>query len=306
MDRQGFKCRYTGLTWWGGKFNSLPLILSYFPEPTQKIVFVDVFAGGGSVSLNYGAKNVVMNDKFDLLYNFYYVLSGVSFKKLLERYPTSKKSEFWKQRIELYDHFSSEIEFTQRGPAWFEEYANREDKVGKAIFFCLLNKNNFSGIVEPTRPQPWDFRCPRGIPYNRFEELKKFFQRSDVRIWDLDFRIVLKKVEKWSDTDLQQIFLYLDPPYPSEQRYECGFKERDTLDLAELLLESSHHWIMSNEDSKFIRETFEKCHIKEVQWQYTGAVKHATQGRSELLISNRPFVKRNLIRNKTLDIWVRK
>lgn len=297
VDRKIFRTRATGLIYWGGKYNAMPLLLQYFPSKTGRLIFVDVFAGSGVVSLNYANKLTIMNDKYDLIYNFLYVLSGVTFKKMLDRNPSSKRVDDWRDRYNLYLEFEDEVRTTNRGPSWSDEYATRDDPVGKAIYYYILNRNNFSGIIHTNRPQPFDYKVPGNVPWIHYNYLLRFFQSCDVRIWNLDFRNVLTKAKKtWNDTERQRFFFYCDPPYPKEgEGYTHKFTERDSRDLARLLMNSKHHWMCSNEDSEFIRDIYDGAYLEEVQWQYSGAKRAATQGRSELLISNKPL-KREMIK----------
>jgi DNA adenine methylase len=288
------------LTIWGGKYRAIPYLLPYFPEPS-KVIFVDVFTGSGVVTLNYAPRKCIMNDVNENIYNFYRIMSGCVFERLMKEYPESDLFPAWKDKYSLYDAFITELNQVIIGKSWFESYRKRNDVVGKTIAFLILNRNNFSGACRKNFQLVFSDR-----PFVLFEELEEFFkdETRKVRVWNEDFRVVLNKLNKWKDTDNRTYYLYLDPPYPSQQEGYCKehrFTEQDYSDLADLCREQDHHWIMSIEDSEFTRGLFGEFHIKNVQWNYSGQKDHSTDGTSELLLSNRPFRKRD-IRDDNLKI----
>jgi len=296
-NRDGTKTKSTGISTWGGKFNAIPLLVPYFPRPISTLKFVDVFTGSGVVSLNYWPRNCVMNDKNDYIFAFFFVLNGVSFKDLIDEFPDSEDIKYYKRRYEMYKSFMVELKGMARGLVWFEEYRKRTDLVGKALTYLILNRSNFAGKVKINDKNPFRFKIPERTPLVAFEEMVKFFQERDVRVWNFDFREVIQRANKWNDTDQQVVFIYCDPPYIEAGKglYEYDFTEKDLTDLRDLLAESSHHWIMSNENSTLVRKLFKDYYFKKVRWQYTGTNAGDTtrfKGKYEFLVSNRPFVKR--------------
>ena len=67
----------TPVTWFGSKVTVLDWLYDLFPKPNDGIDhFIDLFGGGGSVSLNlpYKYKIVTYNDIYNDVTNFFHVL----------------------------------------------------------------------------------------------------------------------------------------------------------------------------------------------------------------------------------------
>ena len=78
----------------GGKYKLLPQILPLFPKKIDK--FVDLFGGGGEVSLNVNAKQVVYNDKCKPLVNIFRNLDSKfvdEVKEMIDTYKLNKLSK---------------------------------------------------------------------------------------------------------------------------------------------------------------------------------------------------------------------
>ena len=65
----------------GQKFPELQELFSLFPK--DKETLVDLFVGGGSVAINSGYKNIIINDKLTTLIDFYKELHDLSFEQLI-------------------------------------------------------------------------------------------------------------------------------------------------------------------------------------------------------------------------------
>lgn len=88
--------------------------------------------------------------------------------------------------------------------------------------------------------------------------------------------------------DGRQALFYLDPPYDETTGYGVAFDRGDYQRMADQLGAIAGSFLMSINDTPFIRETFARFHISEVDTTWT--VSSATAGRAqrvtELLISN--------------------
>lgn len=60
----------------GGKYKLLKQILPNFPKEIN--TFIDLFAGGGNVGVNVSAKQIILNDSDNYLYNIYQVFQQKS------------------------------------------------------------------------------------------------------------------------------------------------------------------------------------------------------------------------------------
>jgi len=294
----------SAIGYYGGKYNALHGLLSYFPDPSG-ITFVEPFCGSAVVALNYNAPNNILNDKDELLVNFLRIFLGGKFKTLLRKYPEvdDNQRKLWRAEALKFDAFQVIVNSIVRAPFFYNWFKNMPDGISQAVAYYLGNRNNFSSIM---RPDKMDYEQPRTKPmgYRHYKHFLNFCRRRDVRIWNLDFREVLQKVNGWHEGKTKAAFLYVDPPYLAEQGYQVSFTENDLRDLAELLKQCPHHWILSNEDSDIVQTCFAGFHAKKVRWSYTCAYNCSTKGRHELLISNRPFRKRFLEQSNTLDSFL--
>lgn len=301
FSRAGFDIKNSALGYFGGKFNAVPGLLRYFPQPHSNMTYFEVFCGSAVVALNYNPILTILNDKDDELINFLRVLGASRFQALLERNPHAppEKRAEWAAEAWMYDEFHTVVDGLVRSPKTYRRFAAKGDAVSRAIAYYLGNRNNFSNIPKDN----FDYIQPRRKPLGEvhYQHLRDFLRDCEVRVWDLDFRECLAKAAGWEDTKLNEIFIYLDPPYLAEQGYQLRFSEDDLRELAEMLKDMPHRWIMSNEDSDIVREHFQGwSHLRKVKWSYTCSVKCSTKDRHELLVSNRPFVKRGLRYNVQL------
>ncbi|SEM73655.1 DNA adenine methylase [Sphingomonas gellani] len=116
-------------------------------------------------------------------------------------------------------------------------------------------------------------------------ELRKLHHRLEpVTIEQLPYQDVIRRY------DGQGALFYLDPPYDETTGYGTGFGRADFVALAAQLAGIAGQFVMSINDTPFIRETFAPFAIKEVQTTWT--VSSASTGRrtkvTELIIRNQP------------------
>ena len=100
----------------------------------------------------------------------------------------------------------------------------------------------------------WKIDCrwsPKTL-VKKIRSLSKRLSNLDVRFTSIDFREVLATPEK--------MLVYLDPPYPTfapnDRVYRLMLEQSAHSELAKLLQETHHDWVMSNEDNPVIRELY--------------------------------------------------
>ena len=71
------------LNYTGGKFKLLPQLLEIFPKDIN--TFVDLFAGGGNVTVNVSAKYIVYNDVMWQLSEMLQEFKNIGAERCLER-----------------------------------------------------------------------------------------------------------------------------------------------------------------------------------------------------------------------------
>lgn len=257
--------------------------------PFSPSVFVDVFTGGGSVSIEMlnrkqNAK-IVLNDLDPYIYSFWKILTGPKedINKLLniiEQYNEPTIQKFQELR---------EIS---------KSTTNLEMKAYIALFF---NRTAFSGIIRSgpiggyNQTGKYKINCRfnkskiiSGIK-NISEELKK----NNAECYSDDFRDIIKKY-----SDKEDAFLYLDPPYMKQghQLYGVFMNDNDYIDMSNLLKSAKCKWMVSHDDYEPFVKLFDWANISD-----TNSVPYTINSikgnrKTELLISNFDFqFNRNIV-----------
>jgi site-specific DNA-adenine methylase len=233
------------------------------------------------MAVNYAAKNCIINNLNEYLFSYFWVLSSAKFVKLIEKYPNHSLKPVWEERAGLYEGFLAELSGCARGEVWEKKYKEREDIVGKAIYCLIKNQNNYKHELK--FDGAFNYGQPKRKPLGNFQDIVDYSLNNDLRVWNLDFKDALKKINRWEERDNSYTVIYADPPYLSTgtKLYDHYFTEDDTRDLARLLLESEHHAFISELDTGIIREIFDGFNFVNVSWR----------GQREVLISNRKLTR---------------
>ncbi len=108
----------------------------------------------------------------------------------------------------------------------------------------------------------------RWYPHKIIVEINKLHHniaQHNCKITNLKFQDVLKH-----ETPM---LIYLDPPYPTYTKSDACYKymmsKEEHEELATILKNSHHDWVMSNENSTFIRDIYSWANLKEVAINYS-------------------------------------
>jgi DNA adenine methylase len=268
----------------GGKSRAVKIIAPLVPEFDE---FREPFLGGGSVFVyfkqKYPDKEFWINDIYQNLYHFW---------KQTQQNPTKLISQI--QQWE--DEFESGKELYR----FLIENIEKFDDIKKAAAFFAFNRITFSGTSESG-----------GFSNAAFE--KRFTQSSIERvkalstilnntlITDLDYQKVVEAEGK-------NVFLFLDPPYYSATKSALYGKNGnlhktfDHIRFAEVLKNTKHKWLITYDDSKYIRSLFSFAYINEWNLIYgmRNVGKNGNQNGKELFISNYPILEKKTIIQPTL------
>lgn len=299
------------LRYYGGKSRALDQLYDFMPSSFSKRVMVDIFGGSWIVTLNAnGVKRAIVNDYYGELQNFWWVVRGWPLEKKGTEYDAFKKVmgdpdtffplfEMFKSEhdsmiynVDYIDKLNLEIEdWEEVVKTTGDEVAKNMLAVVKAAKFYLVNRIKYSGMQNCKDTSGFHSLPGGNVFHTTLEEWHDWFKGKDVRVWNLDFREALKKVNKMDPKTLE-IFIYCDPPYVDEGGgYKHSLVEQDHRDLAELLLASPHKWTLSYDDDKagLVRELYEGkdgIEITPVRWEYSSTKGNKTNGRAELIITN--------------------
>ena len=263
----------------GGKSKVVKYIVEHIKKDFEE--FREPFVGGGSVFFylkqKYPNKKFWINDIYENLFLFY---------KMMRDYPNEviEKILYFKENFndgkELYEFLVSNEE-------------NFND-IEKAASFFVLNRITFSGTT-----------LSGGYSKQAFE--KRFTNSSIERLKKIIPLLKNVNITNYDYTDLllyegQNVFIFLDPPYYKAQKSALYGKNGnlhkgfDYIKLADSLKKTSHFWLMTIDNSEYIKELFSFAYIKE--WNITYGMrnvgKNINQKETELLISNYNLNEKNL------------
>ncbi len=260
----------TPLRYPGGKSKALKQIAPLMPAFEE---FREPFVGGGSVFIyakqKFPSKKFWINDLYPELFSFWKIAQQ-DMEGLLEQIQVWKKS---------YSDGRILHKFLLENISAFEG-------VKKAAAFFLLNRITFSGTSESGG-------------YSNQAFLKRFTESSIERVAKLKpllqgVKITNSDYQKVVEKEGENVFIFLDPPYHSATKSALYGKNghlHKTFDhqrFAQVMKNCPHHWLITYDDSPFIRELFSFANI--FDWNLTYGMRNVTekssQKASEIFVSN--------------------
>lgn len=254
----------------GGKSKVINKIIELVPEFEE---FREPFVGGGSLFIylkqQYPGKEFWINDLYQPLFKFWQIcqlnLSRVV-AQVLE----------WKQG------FSDGKELHR----FLNENYTKFNDVEKASAFFVLNRITFSGTSDSGGYSEQAFRKRFTMSsVDRLRELGSILLGT--KITDLDY-------DKVVSAEGQNAFIFLDPPYYSTKNSGLYgknghlHKSFDHERFAETMKKCKHKWLITYDDSEFIKKLFSFANIK--SWDLTYGMRNVSpesnQIGKELFISN--------------------
>lgn len=211
--------------------------------------FVSPFFGGGSfefyIQNNYGL-NIVANDKFSPLYNFWKTCNLDKENLCLE---LDKKIETIDK--DKFNNFRKEI-------------MNEENNLNQSIMYFIINRCSFSGAT-----------LSGGFS---LEASKKRFTKSSIdRIRKLDlknYNIYNFDFEEFINNNQdEKNLLFLDPPYYLEKAstlYGNNGDMHDNFDHDKLYkcISKNKNWLMTYNNCDYIKNLYKDFKIIETSWSY--------------------------------------
>lgn len=254
----------------GGKSKAIKVISKLIPDFTE---FREPFVGGGSVYIylkqKFPTRDFWINDIYKNLYHFW---------NECKENPVALINTINKFRLEFRD--GKELH------RFLLENIESFDENKKAAAFFIFNRITFSGTTESG-----------GFSNAAFH--KRFTDSSIERVTLLskvlfNTRISNLDYEELINAKGENVFLFLDPPYYSATK-SALYGKNGTLHkifdherFANTIKRSKHKWLITYDDSEYIRNLFSFAHIK--SWDLTYGMrnvnKDSNQIGKELFISN--------------------
>ncbi len=254
----------------GGKSRAVDLIATLVPKFDE---FREPFLGGGSVFLylkqRFPNRKFWVNDLHFSLFRFWEMCQhdvGAVTEKVYE----------WRNQ------FSEGKELHK----FLTENISRFNNLETAAAFFIFNRITFSGTSESGgySEQAYHGRFTESS-IHRLAQFSKVIQGATIT--NHDFQEVI-------EAPGEQVFLFLDPPYYSATKSALYGKNGnlhkgfDHVRFAETMKNCEHNWLITYDDSEYIRELFSFANI--IAWDLTYGMRNVTetsnQTGKELFISN--------------------
>jgi len=254
----------------GGKSRAINTIMQLIPQFDE---YREPFLGGGSVFVylkqKYPKKKFWINDIYKNLFHFWQQTQQNS-DDLIRQIQYWKDN--WKTGKDLHKYLLNNIEGF--------------DGLYKAAAFFVFNRITFSGTTESGGYSNAAFQ--RRFTQSSIERVKALSKILDnTTITDFDYEKLLK-------AEGENVFIFLDPPYYSATKSALYGKNGnlhkifDHERFAQVLKNTNHKWLITYDDSEYIRKLFSFANIAE--WNLTYGMrnvgKNGNQKGNELFISN--------------------
>jgi DNA adenine methylase len=259
----------------GGKSRAVKFLEPLFPLYEE---FREPFVGGGSVFVDQVQKHpdrkFWVNDLNPSVYNFWLQCRdhpdsvAKTVLEIQKRQPVGK--ELFKVALDV-----------------LKQEQNQHPVLWAAAFF-ILNRITFSGTTESGGYSEQAFKKRfTDSSIDRLIDFGTLVLREDVKITGEDYSDVV-------NAKGEGVFIFLDPPYYSAEKSALygkagSFHKRfDHVRFAETMKRCNHLWLITYDDSPFIRSLFQFALIQEVDFTYgmRNVGKESNQVGKEIIISN--------------------
>jgi len=247
---------YAPIDYQGSKRNELEKIKNHLPDLNQIQTCVDVFGGGGSVSLML--LHAVQDCESIVIYN------DID-KEMCDLFTILKSEESVDDLLEWLDNQTyTEEEFRQRAKIYSKNRKNGEVDIYELLY---LKRIAFRGL--PSTLTPNKSKNESGELELRLRKNYKTFEKYPSHLINLNITNMdaLQLIESYKDDP--EAFLYLDPPYVSTNNSSYNIDKNSLFDmiqkLMDIMVDGSYQCkIMLH--IEFIGYTFDK--LKDVMREY--------------------------------------
>ena len=267
----------------GGKSRAIKFLKDYFPKDFKE--YREPFFGGGSVGIylvqiySHNEINFFANDLNYDVYCFWQILKTQN-NDLIQAIQDIKKN--YKNGRELYRLL-------------LERRNQPLNDFQRAVDFFVLNRITFSGVVD----------CG-GYSQKAFES--RFTQSCIERLRNMqgifdNFSFTFNDYQELLYKNGENVFIFLDPPYFSASKSRLYGKRGDLHTnfnheaLYENLKNIKHKFLLTYDDSDYIRKLYKDFYLQEWTLQYgmNNYKQEKANAGKELLISNFTIIKNNTL-----------
>ena len=236
----------------GSKWRIRKYIIKNIPE---HYTYVEPFAGSAAIMWSKKPSYIeVINDKDKSLIDDYKLLKTIKDRKL-------PNANYFKS-IESMNNFYNNAPNTP---------------INKLIKSLLLRCNTYSNKAVGVLYK-------KGSPLTKLKKLDEYQARlKKIKIYNKSYETIIQKY------DSPETFFYLDPPYEKSK----GLYKNHIIDyhkMRTLLDNVKGKWLLSINDSPFIRKIFKGYYYKIIKVKSVGGVAIGTKPRNELIFANYPLL----------------
>lgn len=254
-------------------------------------IFVEVFAGGATVSLQLLDKGVVeqigLVEKDPLVSAFWSVIfSEKDVEWLIDQVRTIEVS------LEKWRLYKSSIP---------------EDQKERALACLFLNRTSFSGILAPTAgpiggytqssEYRIDCRFPRETLIERIRRANALRDRVAF-VWQIDWSDGLKRIcEMQNDEEISRNALfYFDPPFfkKADKLYTHYFMDADHANLRNAIVGLAQNWVLSYDYSEKLDELYSDSPQIHIETLYSAAQNGGQRVAREVILTNLPVTPESM------------
>ncbi len=254
----------------GGKSRAIKNISPLVPDFLE---YREPFVGGGSLFVYlkqiYPSRSFWINDLYENLFHFWYKCKNDPEKML-------NQVSIWKNEYSLGKELFS----------YLLKSINSFDETKKAAAFFVFNRITFSGTTESGGYSNASFEGR--FTDSSIERVNKLSTILDnTLITNIDYQEVVEKPGN-------NVFVFLDPPYYSATKSALYGKNGnfhkyfDHIRFAETMKNCKHKWLITYDNSEYIKKLFSFANIFEWNLKYgmRNVSKNSDQNGKELFISN--------------------
>lgn len=253
------------LKWAGGKRDLAKDIIELInPESLEGHTYFEPFIGGGIMAFSLEHPFTVINDLNEELINLYSVIRANPHELI------SKLEEFQSNHDDLESRSSQyyNIRDWDKDPNFF-----KRTPVSRAARTVFLNRTCFNGLFRVNSKGYFNVplgrtisgKSPDIVQADKIMKLHEFLNQPGVKIRNLDFATAVSDATKGD-------LVYFDPPYDYEDTGFTAYQKegfsRDDLtrlkNLCDTLTQKKCRFILSNNDTGFVRELFKDYNFREI------------------------------------------
>ncbi len=243
--------------WAGGKRQLLDYLIALSPKEYNN--YYEPFVGAGALLFALTPDNAMIGDLN---------------KELINVYKSVKYEKYFNDLLEVlskHEEDHSDKHFYEIRDLDREENFQSKSVTERAARAIYLNKTCFNGLYRVNSSGYFNVPSARKKDVKTYdktnmESLHKYLHEKNVKIRCADFTVILRNAKEGD-------FVYLDPPYDQEDGSsfvsytKYNFNRKDQRRLYKTFVRLSNKNIkvmMSNSDTKFIRDLYKEYNIRHV------------------------------------------